>query len=346
MTGKLLGTMLQRACVKDDGKDRRTNLFSVAVGEHSVVATDNRQAIVVGQLDRAYEPTDRKSAAVEAARAVIYNDTADFRSVERLATEGTGEILAYPNIANVLQPLREMVYVADMDPRLLKAAAEIAIAAGAQRMTLYRKQGAGDYSMLGLAFEYTIDIEQLTLDFDGDADNDALLAPVPVCGVLIGMSEKGKQTPDVDVAPETPFAERVMEAMKANIQDLADELDCDVSIRNRKGTKSAKPRKKSAAAVPVPELQTFDVDPFWEGRCRAVRVQHWPRFTDVEHEPIAIGPVGYALDRFDFAPVDPAMRAAVDGWQEFVPSSAVPNADALSEFARDMAQRHIDGGQE
>ncbi len=269
MTGKLLQAIVKRVCAPDDDKHSPI-LASVALGDHSVVATDQRQAIVVGQLDAAYVPTDRRSVLLEAARAEIYTDTCEFQNVQRVA-DANGEPFKYPDLPKVVEEMRFMTHVADLNPRLLKAAAEIAVAAGAERMSLYRKASGEDGSMLGMAFEYTLDLEQLTLDFDGANNTDELLAPVPVIGVLVGMREtrESKRAPDVEAIPSGPLATAaIVEAM--DIQELADSADCELSIVTAKGTRTAKPRKPKPP-IPTPVGMT----PEQEAWLAAVAPELW-----------------------------------------------------------------------
>ena len=170
INGKLLKALLTRICDKKP-KDCPENEFnSIGIGKHSLAATDRRQGVVIGEVDDDYEATSMRSARLEAERATIYDDAVRPENIERIVTND-GEIKNYPRIGKIVSQIDGMRKVADLDPELLLAAAQIAVASGASTIALYQEEAHS----IGFRFTY-YPSEQLSLFHANGA--------VPVAGVI------------------------------------------------------------------------------------------------------------------------------------------------------------------
>lgn len=183
MSGKALKVILTAAAAKPGKNDPAAPIHSVGIGKHSICATDQKKAVIVGEVEDSYEATDRTEALVQASSSDLRGEWVDFSDILRLKPEKEGaEPPTFPAIGKVVAQLEGMVEVGTFNPSLLKQVAMVAESLGTSKVTLFRSQGSGVHSMLGFKGEYW-PFEQLELF-------SAIESPVPFIGILAGTEKR------------------------------------------------------------------------------------------------------------------------------------------------------------
>jgi hypothetical protein len=183
MSGKALKVILTAAAAKPGKNDPAAPIHSVGIGKHSICATDQKKAVIVGEVEEIYESTVRTEALVEASSADLRGEWVSFDQIERLGPPNpTDPAPPFPPIGKVVSQLDGMVEVGTFNPSLLKQVAMVAESLGTSKVTLFRAQGSGVASMLGFKGEYW-PFEQLELF-------SAIESPVPFIGILAGTEKR------------------------------------------------------------------------------------------------------------------------------------------------------------
>lgn len=206
----LVGTLIKLFCQKPIKGDDKPVHCSLGVAENSLVATDGRSAILIGQPAEIHVATERKDALLEVERAKIYGDPVDFESIERNC-DAEGEAQNISHVQHVIaEGLNKMVPLASVDPDALLAIGKAASDAGALSVQLLQ-DADGDPRMIGFKFSFLPEADFVNLfnQYNGE---------IPACGVFRTLDLRHKpadNTPEFDgKSADLPKKERTKKPKK------------------------------------------------------------------------------------------------------------------------------------
>lgn len=223
--GKLVKIMIGRFSLAPGKDDPPAPLHSIAIGQHSIVATDRHRCAVIGEPESAYRTTDRRVAQLESERSSIYGDSYDAEHVlpnpelpDPYNTPPEGD---YPKIGAILGKLDGMRYLASVDPAYLRDLAALALAANTKEVELYANE---DATLVGFKLRHVNDDPSF-----GEA------AEIPIAGIIAARQ------------PKLPKSDSVSDSIRDAIEDMRPDADSGIeSVTIEAGGKSVTLKKKRA----------------------------------------------------------------------------------------------------
>ena len=153
LSGPLIKAVIGSFASKPKEGDDSSPFCSIGIAEDSIVATDTRSAILIGDEAECHVATTRKEALLEAERARLYGEPVRLNQIERQADTITGVEKDAPACSRIIsQGLSKMLPLATVNPSALVAIGKVAAAAGARSVQLWQPEG--DPSALGFTFEF------------------------------------------------------------------------------------------------------------------------------------------------------------------------------------------------
>jgi DNA segregation ATPase FtsK/SpoIIIE-like protein len=213
LTAKLVRTAVTSFCMSPVNGDDSWELCSIGVAENSVVATDSRSAILIGEPAEVHEATQRKECLIECERAKQYGDPVRALLVAKnLGEDGSAKQM--PDVQRIItQNLSKMKSVAVVDPSALLAIAKVAEAAGALSVEIFQPKD-GELKALGFRFSFPPDNAHTNLFSTWEGDINA-------SGVFLARQSAKSEEPESELAPdETPIAKAPPRRSQKNVDPV------------------------------------------------------------------------------------------------------------------------------
>lgn len=214
LSGKLIKTVVDNICEAPYRGDDTWPHCSIGVAENSVVATDGRSAIIIGEPAEGHEATQRKEVFVECERGKQYGHPVAFTDVDRNVDKESGEIHTMPHVAAFIRrEFDRMKPIAACSPEALLGIAKVAIAAGAKVVDLLQPR-EGDVGTMGFRFEFPPESGFVNL-FNRWEKN------IPAEGVFVVTSASAARVTREDGDPEPEAVEAPTREKKRKARDAA-----------------------------------------------------------------------------------------------------------------------------
>lgn len=199
LTGKAVKAMVKHFCAKPVKDDDTGAKCSIGIAKDSIVATDGRSAILVGDRALHHYCTERKEAEIEAFRAVQYDRMVQLDDIaRRVSPTGTGEVLEMPAVQRTIDgAMKQMKSLVVLDPKILSAIGKCAEDFGAYSVELFHNPESDPDKPRMICFQFSVYVEQpdLMADWRG---------AVTATGVCAGRNPIHQTKAGADTTEEDP----------------------------------------------------------------------------------------------------------------------------------------------
>lgn len=199
LTARLVNTVIQSFCMKPVQGDDSWEYCSVGVAKNSLVATDSRSAIMIGEAATSHYATKRKEAMIECERSKQYGDPVRALEIEP-NVDDDNKPKPMPDVNGVIsQALGKMRSVAVVDPSALLAIAKVAEAAGAVSLEIFQPSD-NKVQALGFRFKFAPHESHTNLFSTWEGD-------IQASGVFLARAAEKSEEAEAElpaVEPETP----------------------------------------------------------------------------------------------------------------------------------------------